>query len=132
MNCVSSCVNMNTTGIEKNWFGLFVRKWHHNKWRCLYFPTTLSSQVLEVEMSKTIATIFTIFYFSIPWILWTYAKYLLEQNKLDLDFLCGNGTITSGRGYIFHKNQFVTPCFTKEWDNSYLFNVEMALWQVFD
>ncbi len=32
-------------------------------------------------------------------------EHLLEHKKFDLDFLCGNGTITNGGGYICHKNQ---------------------------
>jgi predicted outer membrane repeat protein len=47
-------------------------------------------------------------------------EHLLEHKKIDLDFMCGNGTITSGGGIFSTKARIVTPCSTKEWDNSYI------------
>jgi hypothetical protein len=40
-----------------------MRRWHYGKWRGVYFPSTLSSQVPEVEKSKTAITIFSDFFF---------------------------------------------------------------------
>jgi hypothetical protein len=48
-------------------------------------------------------------------------EHLLEHKKFDLDFLCGNGTITTGGGYFFPNTRVFIPCSTKEWDNSYIF-----------
>jgi len=40
-----------------------VCKWHYDKWRGVYFLRILSSQVSEIEKSKTAATIFSDFIF---------------------------------------------------------------------
>jgi hypothetical protein len=49
-------------------------------------------------------------------------EHLLEQKQIDLDFLCGNGTMTSGGEYTFSKKPNLSLLrSTKEWDNSYAF-----------
>jgi len=80
--------------------------WHYNKWRRVYFPTTLSSQVPKVQKNKTTITIIILF-FQINELCELMCEYehLLEHKSFDLDFLCGNDIMTIGGGYIFHKNQ---------------------------
>jgi hypothetical protein len=124
MNFESACVNMNIYYNRKNWFWLFMRKWHYDKWRGVYLLTTLSFQVSEIEKSKTTSTIFfyfIVFQFHEFWELMCEYEHLLEQKKIWFGLFVWNWHYNKWRGVIFLKIIIVTPCFTKEWDINYIF-----------